>query len=90
MHSIGRYSLFVKQNKMLKLMLSFYDEGIKALEQGVYLKDIENLDVRNKISRAKYIREEDIEEIDEIGTELKKAIDNLISRREVSLMLKRV
>ena len=79
-HEVDTVCSLQKQNKMLKLMLSFYDEGIKALEQGVYLKDIENLDVRNKISRAKYIREEDIEEIDEIGTELKKAIDNLISK----------
>ena len=65
---------------MLKLVLSFYDEGLRALKQGVYLKEIENLPVRDRIARAKYISEENIHEIDKINEELKSSIDELISK----------
>lgn len=79
-HDVDTFCSLEKQNKMLKLILKFYDEGIRALEQGVYLKEIENLEVRNKIARSKYIPEADISQIDDINVELKEAIDNLISK----------
>lgn len=69
-----------KQNKMLKLILSFYDEGIRALGHGVYLRDIENMDVRYKIARSKLIPEDKMDEIDNINKELITSIDNLISK----------
>ncbi len=79
-HEIDTFCSFKKQNKMLKLILQFYDDGIRALEAGVYLKDIENMEVRNKIARTKYIAEKDINEIDKISLELKTSIDELISK----------
>lgn len=79
-HEVDTFCSLDKQNKMLKLILKFYDEGIRALEQGVYLKEIENLEVRNKIARSKYIPETEISQIDDINVELKGAIDNLISK----------
>ncbi len=79
-HDVDTFCSLEKQTKMLKLIISFYDEGLRALKQGVYLKDIENMDVRNKIARSKYVPEENINDIDEIGTELKESIDNLISK----------
>lgn len=65
---------------MLKLILNFFDQGKRALEQGVYLKDIEKMEVRNKIARAKYIAEEDLDKIDDIDAELIASVDNLISK----------
>jgi len=50
------------------------------LEQGVYLKEILSLEVRNRIARAKYIPEDRIDEIDKINEELVASIDNLISK----------
>lgn len=79
-HDVDTFCSLQKQTKMLKLIISFFDEGLRALKQGVYLKEIENMDVRNKIARSKYIPEEDIDEIDNIFTELKSSIDNLISK----------
>ncbi|SHI62060.1 V-type ATP synthase subunit A [Lutispora thermophila] len=79
-HDVDTFCSLKKQNKMLKLILNFYDQGKRALEQGVYLKDILNLDVRNRIARAKYIPEENIDEIDKINEELIASIDNLISK----------
>ncbi|MEA4963937.1 V-type ATP synthase subunit A [Lutispora sp.] len=79
-HEVDTFCSLAKQNKMLKLILNFFDQGKRALEQGVYLKDIEKMEVRNKIARAKYIAEEDLEKIDDINAELTASVDNLISK----------
>ena len=79
-HEVDTYCSMEKQNRMFKLILSFYDEGKRALEQGVYLSEIMDIKVREKIARAKYIKEEDIEQIDEIQKELSKEINDLISK----------
>ena len=79
-HEVDTFCSLEKQNKMLKVMLQFYDLGVKALDAGVYLKDIENMDVRNKIARAKYIPENNIADIDNISQELTNSIDELISK----------
>ncbi len=74
-HDIDTFCSLEKQNKMLKLILQFYDLGMKALEKGVYLKDIEHMPVRENIARSKYIEED---KIDEISVELTQAINKLI------------
>jgi len=79
-NEVDTFCSFAKQNKMLKLVLNFYDQGKRALEKGVYLKNIENMDVRNKIARAKYIAENDMNQIDNINKELVSSVDNLISK----------
>lgn len=77
-HDIDTFCSLEKQNKMLKLILQFYDLGMKALEKGVYLKDIEHMPVRENIARSKYIEEEELHKIDEISVELTQAINKLI------------
>ena len=79
-HEIDTYCSLEKQNKMFKLILSFYEEGKRALDQGVYLKEIMNMEVREKIARAKYTLEDDIDKIDDIQKELTKEVDELISK----------
>ncbi|HZJ82395.1 MAG TPA: V-type ATP synthase subunit A [Clostridia bacterium] len=78
-HEQDTYSSLKKQNLMLKMVLSFYDEGLRGLEHGVYLDKIEKLDIREKIARAKYLVEDNVEEINDIIAELKQNIDDLIS-----------
>ncbi|HZH93713.1 MAG TPA: V-type ATP synthase subunit A [Tissierellaceae bacterium] len=77
-HDIDTFCSLEKQNKMLKLVLQFYDLGMKALEKGVYLKDIEHMPIRENIARSKYIDEEELHKIDEIGVELNQEINRLI------------
>ncbi len=79
-NDVDTYCSLDKQNKMLKLVLSFYDEGLRALGNGVYLRDIENMEVRNRIARAKNIPEDSIDQIDDIEKELKEEVDKLISK----------
>jgi len=77
-HEIDTFCSLQKQNKMLKLILKFYDLGMKALEKGVYLKSIERMPVREKIARSKYIEETHLEQIDEIAQQLEVDMNKLI------------
>ena len=79
-HEVDTYTSLEKQYRMLKLVLLFKKEAERALEAGVYLNKILELEVRDKIARAKYISEDDIKRTDEISEELKGAIDDLISK----------
>ncbi|ACA46699.1 V-type ATP synthase subunit A [Clostridium botulinum] len=79
-HEVDTYASLEKQYKMLKLVLFFYDETQRALNAGVYLKELLDLEVRDKIARAKYVSEESIENIDAIFNELSEVIDELISK----------
>ena len=78
-HEVDTYTSLEKQYRMLKLVLLFKKEAERALEAGVYLDKILNLEVRDRVARAKYIHEDDIAKTDEIAAEVKAAIDGLIS-----------
>ncbi|KYH30307.1 MULTISPECIES: V-type ATP synthase subunit A [Clostridium] len=83
-HDVDTYSSLDKQYRMLKLVLSFQDEAERALKSGVYLNKIISMgEIRDKIARAKYIPETDLDKIDAIGEELRKAIDKLIAEEGV-------
>ena len=79
-HEVDTYTSLEKQYRMLQLVILFKKEAERALEAGVYLNDILNLEVRDKVARAKYIEEKDIKRTDEIAAEVKAAIDELISK----------
>ena len=79
-HEVDTYTSLEKQYRMLKLVILFKKEAERALEAGVYLNDILNLEVRDKVARAKYIEEKDIKRTDEIAAEVKASIDELISK----------
>ena len=65
---------------MLKLILQFKHEADRALENGVYLDKILGMsEIRDRIARAKYISEEDIAKIDQIGVDLTSEMNKLIS-----------
>ena len=79
-HDVDTFCSLEKQNIMLKLVLDFYDLGLKALEKGVYFKTIENMPIRERIARAKYIEEEKMEDIEVIRQDLEIEIDKLIEK----------
>ena len=78
-HEVDSYASFAKQYKMLQLVLSFEDMANKALDAGIYLKDILALEERDKIARAKYIPETDLDRMDAVAEEVQAAVDRLIS-----------
>ncbi len=79
-HDVDTYASLEKQNLMLKMVLAFYDEGRRALDNGVYLNEIMALPVRDRIARAKYLPADKTAEINDVIKELKDSIDKLISK----------
>ena len=81
-HEIDTYASLQKQAKMLSAVLKYYREAQKALDAGASLDDLLNLKVREKIARARYMREADREKIAEIEEEIVSEIASL--KKEVS------
>ncbi len=78
-HEQDTYASLDKQNLMLEMVLHFYNEGLRALKNGIYLSDLMNLEIRDRIARAKYLKEENIDQITDINAQVTKVIDELIS-----------
>jgi V/A-type H+-transporting ATPase subunit A len=78
-HEVDTYSSFIKQHKMLSLIIKYYSESKRALEKGVSFGEIASLKVRESIARAKYIDEHEIEKIDRISEALSQEIESKIS-----------
>ncbi|WP_156414502.1 V-type ATP synthase subunit A [Caviibacter abscessus] len=77
-HEQDTFTSLDKQNKMLTMVLSFYNEAVKALKEGVFLGDLLNLPIRERIARAKYIDEKDISQIVDITNDIPVQINELI------------
>jgi V/A-type H+/Na+-transporting ATPase subunit A len=77
-HDIDTYASMAKQFRMLDLVMRFGTEARRAIEAGVYLKEILKLEVRDRIARAKYHEESQLVRLDEIETTLLEQIETLI------------
>lgn len=84
-HEVDTYTSLDKQYKMMKLILDFYHTATDALDQGVELRDILALPVREQIGRSKYIEETHIDRFDEIGRNIKKEISALLNKGETNV-----
>ncbi len=81
---VDSYTSLFKQYKILKLILTFYDESVNALENGADINGILDMDIRQRIARAKYVKEDDIAGyIKETSDELAASFDMLV-KKEVS------
>lgn len=61
-HEIDTYTSLRKQYLMMKLVLAFYDESVKALEAGAGMQGLIKMPVRERIGRFKYTEEVKIEQ----------------------------
>jgi V/A-type H+-transporting ATPase subunit A len=76
-HEIDTYASLEKQYRMLKIILMYYEESKKAVDEGAVFSEIENLPVKEKIARAKFIKEDELDKFDDIEKELKEQIEKL-------------
>lgn len=80
-HEVDTFCPLDKQIAMLSSILEFYEESLKALDARVYLNEIRELPVREKIARMKFIdNDEAVEEIDKIRKEIQDEVAELISK----------
>jgi V/A-type H+-transporting ATPase subunit A len=78
-HEVDTYASLKKQYEMLKSILVFYHEAEKAMEAGASFKDIETHPVRERISRMKYLKEEEMDRIEAVKEEVKRELENLVA-----------
>ncbi len=77
---IDTYTSIKKQFLLLRLVMRFYKEAEKALDAGVDIRELINLPVREDIAQAKFIREENLSEFDELEKRVADSINELIKR----------
>lgn len=77
---VDTFTSLEKQDKMLGVIMQYYRESAKAIDAGVYVSELSEMPIREKIARMKYIEEEDIANIDAISKELDDDIQALINR----------
>lgn len=73
-HEADTFTSLRKQYLMLRVILTYYREGLKALEGGLSLRDILSIPTREKIGRMKYIPESDLERIEKLEGEIREEL----------------
>lgn len=76
-HEVDTYTSLKKQFKMLKLIVDYYVNAQRALDRGADINAILSLPCRESIGRAKYIKEDEIEKLDEIHEQTIKELGEL-------------
>ena len=78
---VDTYTSRQKQAYMLELILYFGEEARNALNLGAYLSEIleGTLQLRDKISRSKYISESELTKFDLIKTEIKQVLKEIVA-----------
>jgi len=77
-HEIDTYSTITKQYKMIKTIIYFYNQAQYYLKLGADIEKVENIAVREKIARMKYIPDIDVNKIDELQVEIVNELNALI------------
>lgn len=73
-HEVDTYTSLKKQDKMLKMIYTYYTECNSAIERGAELDSLLYLPVKEKIGRAKYIPEAETDSVDGIIAEIKSEV----------------
>ena len=76
-HDVDTYCSLNKQNIMLDLILYNYDRSLEALSSGVDLEKLESLPVHERITRAKFVHEDEINNLKDIKEEIDQGIGEL-------------
>ena len=76
-HDVDTYCSLKKQDIMLDLILYNYDKSLEALANGIELEKLENLPVHEKITRAKFVHEDEIGKLTDIKNEIDQEIGQL-------------
>ncbi|MDH4217821.1 MAG: V-type ATP synthase subunit A [Candidatus Aminicenantes bacterium] len=80
-HPQDTYTSLRKQYLMLRTIVHFHNHGLKALEEGMDLEEILALKIREKISKMKFLPEEDGELL-EVYIEIDKTFKELLRVKE--------
>lgn len=77
-HDVDTFCPLEKQTSMLEVILKFYEDGLEALDKGVYVEELLDLTVREKIARMKEIENDNIEKVQGLKQEIEAEIADLV------------
>ncbi|MFW6159792.1 MAG: V-type ATP synthase subunit A [Acidobacteriota bacterium] len=80
-HPQDTYASLHKQYLMLRNIIHFHNLGLKAVEEGVSLQEVESLKIREKIAQMKFFPEEDSELL-EVFVEIGEAFKSLAGKKD--------
>ena len=78
-HEVDTFASLKKQDLMIKLILQFYREALKAIDNNVDIEDILAIKSKELIGRSKYIEESNLNEIDNNFEKITDEIKSLYS-----------
>jgi len=76
-HEVDTYSPIEKQYKMIDTIIYFYNQANNYLKINVDIKAIENMEIRDRIARMKYVKNEEINAIDKIKEDIDKEFSSM-------------
>ncbi|MBN1405749.1 MAG: V-type ATP synthase subunit A [Candidatus Omnitrophica bacterium] len=82
-HEIDTYTSLAKQYKMLKNIMSLHEGQQLLSEEKVALKNILELPVTDKITRSRYIAENQMQKFEEIAKQIKDDIEKFASFEKI-------
>lgn len=71
-----------KQKRMLETILFFDEQARAAIDAGAYVREIEQMDIRSRITRMRFIPEAELDAFDAIRSEMQAAFRQMVSDRE--------
>ncbi len=81
-HEVDTYTSLKKQFKMLKLIVGYYYQAARALDRGADINAVLDVPCREQIGRAKYVKEEDIAQLDALYDETVNQLSGLKESEE--------
>ena len=79
-HETDAFCPMEKQDLMLDTILYFYDKSLEALADGANLDRLEDLEVKEKITRLKLIKDENLEEFDQVKEQIDKECKEAVAK----------
>jgi len=76
-HEIDTYSSYEKMVKLIELIMHFHEIADDALKHNVPILDIATLAIREDIARAKYIKEDKLQDFDKLKNRVGKSFQEL-------------
>ncbi len=81
-HETDAFCPMEKQDLILDTILYFYDKSLEALSDGANLDRLEELEVKEKITRLKLIKDENLEEFDQVKEQIDKECKEAVAKGE--------
>jgi V/A-type H+-transporting ATPase subunit A len=79
-HEVDTYASIKKQYLMLKTIFVFYEEAQKAVERGLPVREIREMEIVERIAKMKYFSEKELGEIEKLWDEIPAAFQEALKQ----------